>query len=146
MDVSAHNNGEADAEPDAGEGATRQVEAMDAVDRPRDSRPALERGEGVLVGHEQLVGLDVVAAGAPHAADVPGIEDARAGFRIEVGDPYFLVAVGQAAGRVTVEDLARPVKRRGVHAAAREEPVAGPESDGPWYAATIAWALALMQL
>ena len=98
---------------------------MHAVHRPGDAGPPVERREGALLGHEQVDDLDVVAPRAPQAADLPGVDDAGDRLRIEVGDPHLLIAVGPQPGRVCVEDLAGAVQRRGVHAAAGEEPVSG---------------------
>jgi len=119
------DRGAGDAEPDAAEAAAREVEPVHAVHRPGDARAQIERRERALLGHEEVGDLDVVAARAPQAADVPGVDDARDRLRIEVGDPHLLIAVGPQPGRVAVEDLAGAVQRRRVHAAAGKEPVPG---------------------
>src|SRR5213593_3925809 len=117
--------GAGDAQPDAAEATAREVEPVHAVHRPGDARAQIERRERALVGHEEVGDLDVVAAGAPQAADVPGVDDAGDRLRIEVGDPHLLIAVGPQPGLVAVEDLAGAVQRRRVHAAAGKEPVPG---------------------
>src|SRR5947207_1644715 len=63
------------AQPHAAEAAARQIEAVHAVHRSGHARPPIERRERVLLRHEQVLDLDVVAARAPHAADVPGVDD-----------------------------------------------------------------------
>src|SRR5207247_1471869 len=59
----------------AAEAAARQIEAVHAIHRSGDARPPIERRERVLLRYEQVLDLDVVAARAPHAADVPGVDD-----------------------------------------------------------------------
>src|SRR5207247_5771271 len=113
------------AQAHAAEAAARQIEAVHAIHRSGDARPPIERRERVLLRYEQVLDLDVVAARAPHAADVPGVDDLDLRLRMEVGDPHVLVAVGPQAGPVTVEDLAGAVEQERMHAPAGEEPVAG---------------------
>ena len=98
---------------------------MHAIHRPSHPRAQVEGRKGALLGHEEVLDLDVVTARPAQAAHVPGVHDARDGFRIEIGDPDLLITVGPEPGRVAVEDLAGAVQRRRVHAAAGEEPVAG---------------------
>src|SRR5207237_6834473 len=97
--------------PYVAKAASRQIDAVHAVHRSGHARPPIERRERVLLRHEQVLDLDVVAARAPHAADVPGVDDLDLRLRMEVGDPHVLVAVGPQAGPVTVEDLAGAVEQ-----------------------------------
>ena len=55
------------AQAHAAEAAAGEVEAVHAVHRPGDPRATVERRERPLLGHEQVLDLDVVAARAAQA-------------------------------------------------------------------------------